>query len=505
VDKINIVCDPGDVAPGAGVSILFRLLLDEPDNQSIVHGAGVFSETADAAPGNNETFRTVPRGRVLGDVDGDGNVSLADLQLVNACLGMTVTPDNPACARADIDGDGNIDARDAAILAANIPPTPPAQVPSTTNENPDWGAIRYYTYAFLDDQFLPSKDQFFTDYGRLAIQTAPAGSSFTQLGSGKNELFTNVQNNPGNTLYGTGGALPCVGLILSIPGNMIRTFHFHNDDDPRATLEALAPFPPGTRAAFFGGTDDPDVDGSDLSRANLERLTEFLDANKATITVDGYHPGDTLYVDNANNYYVRDVRASSITSLESSSNPSVFGQAVTFTATVTPGSSSTPGVPGGTITFFDGSTPIGNATLDSSGRATLTTSGLTVGSHQITAAYSGDDRFGFSNGTLSQTVNTAGGNATSTTITSSENPSIAGQPVSFVATVSAASGVPAGIVTFRIGSIAATAILAGGQASITIPNLSPGSHAVTATYLGNTTFNGSESDVLTQVVNPPLE
>ncbi|MHB8817035.1 MAG: IPT/TIG domain-containing protein, partial [Steroidobacteraceae bacterium] len=69
--------------------------------------------------------------------------------------------------------------------------------------------------------------------------------------------------------------------------------------------------------------------------------------------------------------------------LSSSQNPSSVGQPVMFTAKVTGLS------PTGTVTFFDGGTQIGTGTL-AAGTATFTTSSLTVGSHSITARYSGD-------------------------------------------------------------------------------------------------------------------
>jgi hypothetical protein len=70
------------------------------------------------------------------------------------------------------------------------------------------------------------------------------------------------------------------------------------------------------------------------------------------------------------------------TTLSSSPNPSSFGQAVTFTATVT-------GItPLGTVTFFDGATPIGSGTL-AGGTTSITTSSLAVGTHSITAQYGG--------------------------------------------------------------------------------------------------------------------
>ncbi|HET9257694.1 MAG TPA: Ig-like domain repeat protein, partial [Pseudonocardiaceae bacterium] len=86
------------------------------------------------------------------------------------------------------------------------------------------------------------------------------------------------------------------------------------------------------------------------------------------------------------------VKAATTTTLSSSANPSVFGQAVTFTATLTanpPGG----GTPSGTVSFRRGTIVLGTGPLDASGRASLTTSGLQVGTNSITASYSGDNNF----------------------------------------------------------------------------------------------------------------
>lgn len=81
----------------------------------------------------------------------------------------------------------------------------------------------------------------------------------------------------------------------------------------------------------------------------------------------------------------------STTSLTSSPNPSAFGQAVTFTATVT--SDGFKSVPTGSVSFFDGTTNIGNSNLNSKGVATLASSTLEVGTHTMTATYNGDSNF----------------------------------------------------------------------------------------------------------------
>jgi hypothetical protein len=81
------------------------------------------------------------------------------------------------------------------------------------------------------------------------------------------------------------------------------------------------------------------------------------------------------------------------TVVTSSQNPSNFGQAVTFTATVTAQPGFYKGTPTGTVSFFDGITNIGNSDINSAGAATLMTSTLSVGTHRVTAIYNGDTNF----------------------------------------------------------------------------------------------------------------
>ncbi|HEY6770381.1 MAG TPA: FG-GAP-like repeat-containing protein [Candidatus Sulfotelmatobacter sp.] len=79
------------------------------------------------------------------------------------------------------------------------------------------------------------------------------------------------------------------------------------------------------------------------------------------------------------------------TGLRSSLNPSQAGQSVTFSAKVT--ASQGTGVPTGTVSFVDGTKSLGSSSLNSSGIATLTTSSLAIGTHNIKASYSGDSTF----------------------------------------------------------------------------------------------------------------
>ena len=155
------------------------------------------------------------------------------------------------------------------------------------------------------------------------------------------------------------------------------------------------------------------------------------------------------------------------TALKSSTNPSVYGQSVTFTATVKarPRAAARPRA---RVTFLDGGDPIGTVALSGSGVATFATSSLSIGSQSITAVYGGDANFTTStSAALTQTVNQ---DATTTTLKSSPNPSVYGQSVTFTATVTASSpgsGTPTGTVTFYDGSTAlATVTLSGATADV---------------------------------------
>jgi autotransporter-associated beta strand protein len=86
------------------------------------------------------------------------------------------------------------------------------------------------------------------------------------------------------------------------------------------------------------------------------------------------------------------IATATVTVVDSSVNPLVFGQAVTFTATVFP-LLPVPGTPTGMVFFYDGADLLGVGQLDSDGRALLTTTALAVGDHVITAYYEGDASF----------------------------------------------------------------------------------------------------------------
>jgi Bacterial Ig-like domain (group 3)/FG-GAP-like repeat len=238
------------------------------------------------------------------------------------------------------------------------------------------------------------------------------------------------------------------------------------------TFQPVVTFGSGGNAAFSIALADVNGDGQpDLLAANAEHNT---------VGVLLHSPAS---------------RSTTKTTLRSSLNPSTYGQAVTWTATVTSSGSITPT---GKVKFTWSGYTIGSATLNSSGVAILTKSNLNADTYPLTAVYVGDaNNLGSTSAVLNQVVLQT---TTSATLTSSPNPSAQGQAVTFTATISSPTVVPTGPVTFTAGkTVLGTAQLSGRKAKFTSSTLAVGSTKVTATYYGNSNIAKSSASV-TQTV-----
>jgi PKD repeat protein len=103
---------------------------------------------------------------------------------------------------------------------------------------------------------------------------------------------------------------------------------------------------------------------------------------------------------------VMDAKVATATVAAGAPNPSLFGELVTFTATVRPvGPEGT--LPTGTVQFRDDGAPVGSPVPLVAGVANTSTSTLRSGLHAITADYSGDDIHEASTGATSQSVRIA--------------------------------------------------------------------------------------------------
>jgi autotransporter-associated beta strand protein len=244
-----------------------------------------------------------------------------------------------------------------------------------------------------------------------------------------------------------------------------------------------------------------------LGRVKLDALSGTATLKTTTLAVGGHqivalYRGDSRDRTSNSSLAVEVVQATTNTAITSASNPSVYGQPVTLTATVT---QSDPGPnPGGTVQFFDGSTLLGEGTLDGSGTASITTSAISVGTSAITAVYVPDVfHVSSTSPALSQVV---GQDSTTTTLTSDPAPSVYGQAVTLAATVAVTapgSNTPTGTVTFYDGSInLGTGVLdTNGVATLSITSLPTGSDSISASYAGDTNDAASVSSPVSQEVD----
>ncbi len=231
--------------------------------------------------------------------------------------------------------------------------------------------------------------------------------------------------------------------------------------------------------------------GSGTLNSEGEATLSTSSLTAAAHTITATYAGDGGHAANSAQLTQTVSQAGTTTSIGSSANPSDHGQSVTFTATVSPQNS---GTPTGTVSFYDGANLLGTGTL-SSGSATFSTSALADGSHSITASYAGDANLtGSTSSALSQVVRAQ----TITSLGSSTASSTYGQSVQFTATVTSGLGTPAGSVSFYDGlTLIGTGSLNGsGQATLSIATLAAGSHSVTASYAGNSSYIGSTSGSL---------
>ena len=198
-----------------------------------------------------------------------------------------------------------------------------------------------------------------------------------------------------------------------------------------------------------------------LNGSNVATYTNTSLAVNTTAghTITASYVANTSYGASSNSLNQKVAPAGSVTTLTSSlPGGSNYGQAVTFTATVTNAAGgANPTL--GTVKFMDGTTLLKSVTLSSSGTAAFTTATLALNpnpGHQITAVFtSSTTNFsGSTSATLAQPVNPA---PTSLAVTSLPAIWALGKAITFSVSATAVSGgTPTGTVTFVIDGVPQT-------------------------------------------------
>jgi hypothetical protein len=279
-----------------------------------------------------------------------------------------------------------------------------------------------------------------------------------------------------------------------------------------ATVSAVAP-----GAGVPGGTVQFALDGAKFGSAapvtgGTATSTAATGLLPGTHTVSFVSSGDANFLGSSGSFTFVVQPIPTTTGLTATPNPVIFGSPLTITATVS--HSTGPGVPTGTVTIKNGSVVLGVETLaagsGTSAQASLTTSSLAVGTHSLTAVYSGSANFGAS--TSSSVVVTVGQEATkvvaspatltenllniltpegvvslnplTATLTTTSGAPIAGQTITFSAIASPGGPTVCTAVTNAAG-VASCSASAGGAVEVRLTG------GFTATYAGNASYLGS--------------
>ena len=279
-------------------------------------------------------------------------------------------------------------------------------------------------------------------------------------------------------------------------------------------------------AAIPSGTVSLSVDGTPLPPPNPMTLgvttgqAVFSGVNLGGLgshTISVTYSGDTVFAATGTTMSQSVGQANTTATLTVTPPNAVFGQPVTFTATIAAALPSTAAAPtAGTVSFFDGGNLIGTAqNVTSGGLATITTTTLAGGAHTITAKYNGDNASYAASPTVTLAPNYQVNPApTAVQLTSSQNPAGNSQPVTFTATVTAQGpstiNPASGSVQFYDGATGNPANVIGTTTHTNSSNVftlitssltgSGSPHSITAVYVANSNYLGSSSNTISQAI-----
>ncbi len=429
------------------------------------------------------TTGNLPESVAIGDIDGDGKPDLATANqsystvsvLRNTSTSGTInfvakvdfsTGNQPVLvAIGDIDGDGKSDLTTANLIDSTV---------SVLRNTSTSGTINFATKVGFPTGNAPIS---------VAIRDID--------GDGKLDLV--IANSDDDTVSVLrNSCTPSQASTTTMVSSSANPSVFGQSTTFTATVSSTSSgTPTGTVTFNIDGTNQTPV-----SLVNGQASFSVSSLSVASHSVTATYSGDNNFSASTSTTFTQTVsKANTSTSVSSTANPSVFGQSVTFTATVS-ASSPGSGSPTGMVQFKDGVTNLGSPVSLVNGQAQLSASSLSVTSHSITAVYSGDTNFNTSTSVaLTQVVNKA-----STTTSLSANPTqiVYGQMVTLTATISVTSpgaGTTMGTVTFKDGATTlGTLTVTSSQAALTVAINNAGTRTITAIYSGDANFNGSTSN-----------
>jgi hypothetical protein len=366
------------------------LVVANPGNNTITIWLGNGDGTFALASGSPITVGSNPSAVVVGDFNHDGKPDVAvankgsqtmSILLGNGSGGFSSAPGSPitgmtnnpfALAVADFNRDGKLDiasvgeaSNDLWVFLGNGDGTFQSHINSGGLSQPE-GAI---AVGDFNKDGIPD----------VAVSDEASGRVAILLGNGAGK-FTAASGSPisvGVRLYGL------VAGDFNRDGNPDFAVADNGSNNVRVFLgQGNGSFTAATGSPFAVGQLPYGLAAGDFSgHGGLDLVVTNEGSNTITFLFNSSTPGPIPPLPTTK---------PTLTTLTSTPNPASFGLTVIFTAFVTGAG----GTPTGTVTFYDGAAllPLGTGTV-SDGFASLTENGLAVGTHEISATYSGDTNF----------------------------------------------------------------------------------------------------------------
>jgi hypothetical protein len=217
-----------------------------------------------------------------------------------------------------------------------------------------------------------------TSLGTGQLSGGVATLTTAKLTAGSHSLTANYAGGAGVN----GSTSPAIVQVVGKAATTTTLTSSPNPSDFHQNVTLTATVSPSTATGivtFYHGTTSLGTGPLKGGVATLALATLSLGAHSLT----AIYGGDANDTGSTSPPLIQVVQNATTTVLTSSPNPSVSGQKVILTATVTPSTAT------GTVTFYHGSTVFGTGTLIG-GIATYKTTTLSVGTHALTASYGGD-------------------------------------------------------------------------------------------------------------------
>lgn len=422
----------------------------------------------------------------------NGAATLGSMPVTNGAASLTTTglPIGVNSISASYSGDTKFQPSDSTSLAQTVNSAPSfctlsftptslvAYQPVTfsTEIVPQFGGTTTGTVSLLDNGLL---------IAGASPLSASAVTQSVQLIAGSHNLTAEYSgdSNVNSSLCSTSAIVSkaVTTTTLTSPG----TSTYQQPVILTATVSPQFPGAPSGNVNFFDGTAI--LGTAPLVGGSATFTTTSLSVGSHTITAS--YIGDQNFTGSSAVAGQVVSQAATATVIVSWANPSAVGEVTTLSIRI---AGAFGGTPTGKVTLQDGATILGKFSPSLTGSVSFKTSTLALGTHNITAQYSGDASFLSSSGSLTQTVVSS---LSTTTLTSTATASPLGASLTFNVAVSSSGGVPTGTVILSDGTNALANLTLGatGSASFTTSTLLVGRHALTAVYSGDQSFSSSSA------------